>query len=192
VNEQQANNNGNNVTVIAGNLHIVTKEQKSEAIAWHPEKGFVQKEFNYTSDVIHGSNAVCQKGGLYRAKMRFDGAKGVVHAFCLKGDEKTPHINICKVDKGEVEVGLYWSSKFETNYTSTRIKGLNLSKFFIYSFEWNEKELIWYINDMEVFRTSNYMPQDAMYPMFNSFIPEGNKGGEADFEIDYIKVFVKK
>ena len=192
VNEQQANNNGNNVTVIAGNLHIVTKEQKSEAIAWHPEKGFVQKEFNYTSDVIHGSNAVCQKGGLYRAKMRFDGAKGVVHAFCLKGDEKTPHINICKVDKGEVEVGLYWSSKFETNYTSTRIKGLNLSKFFIYSFEWNEKELIWYINDLEVFRTSNYMPQEAMYPMFNSFIPEGNKGGEADFEIDYIKVFVKK
>ena len=192
VNEQQSNNNGNNVRVIAGNLHIVTKEQKNEALAWHSEKGFVQKEFDYTSDVIHGCNAVCQKGGLYRAKMRFGGAKGVVHAFWLKGEDKMPHINICKCDKGEIEVGIYWSSKFETKYTSTRIKGLNLSKFFVYSLEWNEKELIWYINDMEVFRTSNFMPQEAMYPLLNSFIPEKNKGGEADMEIDYVQVYCKK
>ncbi len=192
INEQQANNNGNNVRVIAGNLHIVTKEQKAEALTWHPEKGFVQKEFDYTSDVIHGSNACCQQGGLYRAKMRFVGSKGVTHAFWLKAEEKTPHINICKCENGEIEVGIYWSSKFETKYTSARIKGLNLSNFFIYSFEWNEKELIWYINDLEVFRTSNFMPQEAMYPMLNSFIAEGKKGGEADFEIDYIKVYKKK
>ncbi|MBQ8720590.1 MAG: glycoside hydrolase family 16 protein [Paludibacteraceae bacterium] len=192
VNEQQANNNGNNVRVIAGNLHIVTKEQKTEALTWHPEKGFVQKEFNYTSDVIHGCNASFQKGGLYRAKMRFAGSKGVTHALWLRGEEKTPHINICKCENGEIEVGIYWSSKFETKYTSTRIKGLNLSNFFVYSFEWNEKELIWYINDLEVFRTSNFMPQEAMYPMINSFIAEGKKAGEADFEIDYIKVYKKK
>lgn len=192
VNEQQSNNNGNNVRVIAGNLHIVTKEQKNEALAWHPQKGFVQKTFDYTSDVIHGRNVVCQKGGLYRAKMRFGGAKSVTHAFWLKGEEQTPHINICKCENGEIEMGIYWSSKFETKYTSTRIKGLNLSKFFIYSFEWNEKELIWYINDLEVFRSSNFMPQEAMYPMLNSFIPEGKKAGDADFEIDYIKVYHKK
>jgi hypothetical protein len=36
------------------------------------------------------------------------------------------------------------------------------------------------------------MPQDSMYPIINSFIPEGNKGGEADFEIDYIQVYSKK
>ena len=192
VNEQQANNNGNNVRVIAGNLHIVTKEQKVEALTWHPEKGFVQKEFDYTSDVIHGCNACCQKGGIYRAKMRFAGAKGVTHALWLKGENKTPHINICKCENGEVEVGIYWSSKFETKYTSTRIKGLNLSKFFIYTLIWNEKELIWYINDLEVFRTSNFMPQEAMYPMINSFIAEGKKAGEADFEIDYIKVYSKR
>ena len=191
-NEQQANNNGNNVRVIAGNLHIVTKEQKVEALTWHPEKGFVQKEFDYTSDVIHGCNACCQKGGIYRAKMRFAGAKGVTHALWLKGENKTPHINICKCENGEVEVGIYWSSKFETKYTSTRIKGLNLSKFFIYTLIWNEKELIWYINDLEVFRTSIFMTQEAMYPMVNSFIAEGKKAGEADFEIDYIKVYSKR
>ena len=191
-NEQQANNNGNNVRVIGGNLHIVTKEQKVEALTWHPEKGFVQKEFDYTSDVIHGCNACCQKGGIYRAKMRFAGAKGVTHALWLKGENKTPHINICKCENGEVEVGIYWSSKFETKYTSTRIKGLNLSKFFIYTLIWDEKELIWYINDLEVFRTSNFMPQEAMYPMVNSFIAEEKKAGEADFEIDYIKVYSKR
>ena len=68
----------------------------------------------------------------------------------------------------------------------------NLSKFIIYTLIWNEQELIWYINDLEVFRTSNFMPQEAMYPMVNSFIAEGKKAGEADFEIDYIKVYSKR
>ena len=190
-NEQQSNNNGNNVRVIAGNLHIVTKEHKNEALAWDVERGFIQKGFEYTSDVIHGRNAVCQCGGLYRAKMRFTGSKGVTHALWLKGEAKTPHINICKCENGEIEVGIYWSSKFETKYTSARVKGLNLSKFFVYSLEWNEKEIIWYINDLEIFRTSNFMPQEDMYPMINSFIAEGKKAGEADFEIDYIKVYRK-
>lgn len=191
-NEKQSNNRGNNVRVIGGNLHIVTKENKNEALAWDVERGFVQKEFEYTSDVLHGRNAVCQKGGLYRAKMRFVGAKGVSHALWLKGEEKMPHINICKCENGEIEVGIYWNSKFETKYASNRVKGLNLSKFFVYSFEWNEKELVWYINDLEVFRTSNFMPQDSMYPSLNSFIPNTHKGGEADFEIDYIRVYAKK
>lgn len=191
-NEQQSNNGGKNVTVIAGNLHIVTKAKKNEALAWHTVKGFVQKEFDYTSDVLNGHKANCQVGGLYRAKMRFAGAKGVSHAYCLKGEEQMPHINICKVDNGQVEVGVCWNSPSGINYTSARIKGLNLSKFFIYTFEWNENELVWYINNLEVFRTSNYIPQEAMYPMISSYIPEGNKGGEADFEIDSIQIYTKK
>lgn len=191
INERQANNKGNNVSVINGYLHISTREEKAQALAWHNQKGFVMCDYDFTSDVINGKNAISQKGGVFTAKMRFTGNKSVQHAFWLIGKDKTPHINICHFVDGQIEVGVYWNSKFETKYTSTRIKGINPSEFYIYSLEWTEKELIWYINNLEVFRTTDCVPDCEMFPMLNSFIPENAKGGNAEFEVDYIKVFTK-
>lgn len=188
VNEQQANNGGDNTSVVNGVLRISTREQKTEALAWHPQKGFVMREFDYTSDVLNGRNAVLRKGGIFSAKVRFTGSKNVKHALWLAADQKTPRINICKFDDGQVEMGIYWSSKFETKYTSTRIKGLNFSDFLVYTLVWTEKELIWYVNNFEVFRTSDFVPTEEMFPVFNSFIPENVKGGEAGLEVDYVKV----
>ena len=192
INERQANNKGNNVAVVNGYLRISTREEKAQAIAWHPQKGFVQCDYDFTSDVINGKNAICQKGGVFSAKMRFTGNKSVRHAFWLVGEKQTPHINICHAVDGQIEVGIYWNSKFETKYTSTRVKGTNPGDFFIYSLEWNEKELIWYINNMEIFRTSDFVPECDLFPMLNSFVPENAKGGNAELEVDYIKVFTKK
>ncbi len=189
VNELQANNKGNNISVSNGTLQIHTKEEKTKACAWHPEKGFIEKEFAYTSDVIHARNAVCQTGGIFRAKMRFTGSNDVNHAFWLAGDEQTPHINICKFNGKEVEVGIHWQSKYENKYSSQKIKGLNFNDFFIYTLEWNNKELIWYINDYEVFRTNDFVPSKNMIPMFSSFISDKKKGGTGTLEVDYMEVF---
>lgn len=189
INEKQANNQGNNVLVSNGHLHIVTKHENKSAIAWHPTKGFVEHDYEYTSDVIHGKKAICVKGGVFLAKMRFNGNKDVSHAFWLTDGNKMPHINICRCNGNEVEVGIYWQSKFETIYTSNKIKGLNFKEFHIFSVEWTDTEIIWYINNYEVLRTANYLPEHAMFPMLSSFISENMKGGEADFEIDYVDVY---
>lgn len=188
-NEQQANTGGKNVMVANGQLRIATKSKKLDAIAWHPEKGFVQKSYNFTADVINCRNSVFIKGGVFSAKIRIGGSHHVQHAFWLQSDSLTPRINIARFIDGEIEVGIHWSSKFETKYTSTRIKGLKINDYYIYTLVWTEKELIWYINNFEVFRTSNFTPTVPMAPVFNSFIPEGVKADEADFDVDYVRIY---
>lgn len=191
-NELQANNKGNNISVADGVLCISTKEEKTKAMAWDTKKGFVEKEFDYTSDVIHARNAVCQTGGVFRAKMRFTGSRDITHAFWLAGDNNTPHINICKCNGKELEVGIHWKSKFETKYVSNTITGLNFCNFFVYTLEWTDKYIAWHINDLEVFRTTDFIPTEKMIPMFSSFIDANKKGGTGSLEVDYMEVFCRE
>ncbi|MFI3297108.1 MAG: glycoside hydrolase family 16 protein [bacterium] len=190
LNEKQANTCGNNVAVVNGRLNIITKEGKTDAIVWHPERGFVQHTFDYSSDVINGHKVACQRRGVFSAKLRFTGSGDVSHAFWLTDGTKTPHINVCRCNGKEIEVGIYWNSKFEKKYTSTKITGLNPREFYIYSVEIKDNDVIWYINNLEVFRCSNYIPEKPMFPVFNSFIPENKKGGAAVYEIDNVNTYL--
>ncbi len=192
LNERQANNLGKNVMIGGNRMHIMTKEEKKDAIAWHPQKGFVQKSYDYTADVVNGKEAMSQKYGVFSAKIRFFGSKDVNHAFWLTEGTKTPQINVA-INKGDkVEVGLHWANGTQNNYVTTTVKGLKLDQFHVFSVLWNEKEVVWYINDFEVFRTTSFVPGQPMFPVFNSYIPEKNKGGNGDFEIAYVKVYARK
>jgi len=191
MNERQANNGGRNV-VMNGHLNILTKAEKKEASYWHPSRGFLMKEYDYTSDVINGNDVINTNKGLFRAKIRFTGSEEVNHALWLVGSRKTPHINIVKYDKGTLEMGVYYGKGSDVKYAHQTIKGIKPGEWWYYELAWNEKELIWYINNLEVFRTSVCVPNENLYPVFNSFIPNSRKGGEATFEVDFFHVFKMK
>jgi len=187
-NEKQANNEGNNVSVYAGELNIHTRKERKLALAWDKTRGFVNRQFEYTSDALHGTQSISQQGGLFRAKMRFVG-KDLTHAFWLTGARQLPHVNVCVCDGKDIEVGTHWATKFEKKYTSTRVKGLRTSDFYIYTLEWTPKELIWYVNNVEVFRTTEGVPTEPLFPMLNSFISSKQKGGEGTMLVDWIEIY---
>ena len=187
-NEKQANNNGDNVSVYGGELSIYTRKERKLALAWDKVRGFVNHQFEYTSDVLHGTKGVCQKEGYFRAKIRFEG-KGLTQAFWLTGEHILPHINIAVCDGKSIEVGTHWATKFEKKYTSTRITGLKLNEYYIYSLEWTAKELIWRINNIEVFRTTEGVPTEPLFPMLSAFIAQNQKGGEGVMQVDWIEAW---
>lgn len=187
-NEKQANNAGNNVSVFAGELNIHTRQERKLVLAWDKTRGFVNRQFEYTSDVLHGTGAISQKGGVFRAKVRFTG-NNLTHAFWLTGTSQLPHINICVCDGKSIEVGTHWKTKFEKKYTSTKITGLKFSDYYIYSLEWTPKELIWYVNNVEIFRTTDGLPEQPLFPMLNSFISSKQKGGEGTMQVDWVEIY---
>jgi hypothetical protein len=182
-NEKQANNSGKNVSVEDGILKIATKHEKTTARAWHPRRGFIEKEFHFTSDVLQTADTFKQKYGVIRAKLRCTG--NVHHAFWLGSDGKLPHINIFHFDGKKISVGNANINLFD----SIKIGGLNPSHYFIYTLIWNKKELIWLINDYEVYRTSSNVPAEEMFLSFNSFITEGQRGGTGSMEVDWVRVY---
>jgi beta-glucanase (GH16 family) len=153
------------------------------ARAWHPRRGFMEKEYHFTSDVLQTADTFSQKYGVIRAKLRCDGS--VQHAFWLGSDGKLPHINIFHFDGKKISVGNANINLFD----SIKIGGLNPSKYLIYTLIWNKKELIWMINDLEVYRTSSNVPNEEMFLSFNSFISENQRGSAGSIEVDWVRVY---
>ena len=182
-NELQANNGGKNVKVHDGILNIETRREKIMAPAWNLQKGFVEKEFHYTSDIIQTSGTFKQKYGLFRAKIRCTGK--IHHAFWLSGEGKLPHINIFHFNGKEITMGNAHANVMD----EVKISGASHSQYYIYSLIWTPKELIWFINDMEVYRTTSNVPQEPMYLGFNSFIPQKQKPTTGNLYVDWVRVF---
>lgn len=184
-NENQANNSGKNVSVVNGILNISTKAETVKAAAWHTTKGFIEKEFKFTADVLQTATHFRQKRGEFSAKIKCTG--NVHHAFWLGTDEKLPHINVFLFDGKKIKVG----NANKNIIDGVEITGLNPSQFYIYKLVWTEKELVWYINNFEVYRTASNIPNQEMYLAFSSFIPEKQRGSAGNLEVDWVKVAQK-
>lgn len=182
-NEKQANNGGKNVSVEEGILKIATKHENVTARAWHPKRGFIEKEYAFTSDVLQTADTFKQKYGVIRAKLRCTGS--VQHAFWLGSDGKLPHVNIFHFNGKQITMGNATNNVFD----SVKITGLNPAQYYIYTLIWNKKELIWMINDVEVYRTSSNIPNEEMFLSFNSFISQKQHGSAGSIEVDWVRVY---
>lgn len=182
-NEHQANNNGRNVSASDGVLTIHTVELPNRALAWDIQKGFVEKDFKFTSDAIQTSATFKQKYGIFSAKIRCSGA--LHHAFWLSGDRKLPHVNIFHFNGTEITMG----NANQHRIDGVEITGISENQYFIYTLEWTPRALIWYVNNIEVYRTTDNIPQEALYLGINSFIPKKMEPASGKLEVDWIKVF---
>ncbi len=182
-NELQANSGGKNVSVNNGVFCLETRREKCISRAWHPTKGFIEKEFDYTADVVQTADEFRQQYGVFKAKIRCTGR--VHHAFWLSNSSPLPHINVFHYDGKAITMG----NAHKNVMDEVRVTGLKHSSFYIYTLVWTPKELIWYINDMEVYRTTSNVPKDNhLYLGFNSFLPKKGKPSTGSLEVDWVKV----
>ena len=185
-NEKQANNGGNNVGTVDDKLTLFTKQEKVTAPAWDPKKGFINKDFDYTSDVIQTADKFRQQGGLFMAKVRVQGH--IHHAIWLGSGKKLPMISLFHYTGRNITVGNYT----EKGFNGEVIRGISAYKYYIYSLRWTENELIWYVNNTEVFRTRNNVPKEKLYLAISSFIAENQRPSEGHLNVAWIRVFDQK
>ena len=160
VNEGQAYTQGKNTQVANRVLTIQTKKEKITAPAWHPTKGMVMHPFAYTSDVWHTAQAIAPKAGVLQTKVRLAGK--AKHMLCLTSAQAQKALTILPANKQEKEA--------------------------IYTLVWNEKEVINYVNDIEVARGKNTLADQNLHVLLRSYLPEGQKG-TGKMEIDWIRVY---
>lgn len=190
-NEKQSYTDSKNLIFTGSDLKINTIPGKNESLAWDSKKGFVNKEFDFSSGIINTGEAFQQKYGLIKAKLRVSGSSDISHAFWLGTDGKLPHINVFLFNGKSIVVNNYAKEGSNVVTVKETIKGISIHDYYIYSLEWTPKELIWKINNLEVFRTSKNVPNESMFPVFSSFISEAQKGGSGSLEVDWIKIYSK-
>ena len=182
-NEQQAYNGGKNVGATDGKLYLFTKREKVTAPAWDAKKGFVSKDYDYTSDIIQTSDTFRQQGGLFMAKMRIEGK--IHHALWLGSSKKLPMISLFHYNGKHITMGNYSSKGFD----GTVVKGINPGAYYVYSLRWTDKELIWYVNNLEVYRTANNIPKEKLFLAVSSFIDEHQRAAEGKINVAWIRVY---
>lgn len=163
ISELQAYTKGRNTQVANRVWTIVTKKEKTTSPAWHPTKGMIMHEFAYTSDVWHTTQAVAPTAGVLQAKVRYTGK--AKHTLCLTTAKAKKALNILGEQpmKGEV----------------------------IYTIVWNEKEVINYVNNKEVSRGQNPLAGEALHVLVRSYLPENQKAGAGQLDIDWIRIYTK-
>jgi hypothetical protein len=168
-------------------LKINTKPQKMNGKVWSATQGFTPKEFNYTSGLINSGKSFRQKYGVFTAKIKL-GDPHTKNAFWMLSDKITPHIDICRTSKGKV-----WFDHFplKGNASKTSIGSRYSNAFFIYTLEWTSDNLIWKINDTEVFRQSSAVPQEPMYVTLAGGL-DNPINGMTSMEIDWVRVYKSK
>ncbi len=185
---------GKNIEIENSVLSIVSKKEDVMGKSWHPFFGFSPKEFNYTSGLINTGKSFRQKYGKFRAKIKISDNSDITNAFWLVGEKILPQVDIIKYN-GKTNFNSFWGNISEKNgvkrSTDSALFFNPKGKFLIFELEWNENALIWRINNEEVRRITEGVPQEEMYLSLSSGIY--NEPTKNDFpstmQIDWVRAY---
>ena len=182
--ERQAYVGGKNTFFVDGRMDIETRAESKKAVAWDEKKGFVEEVFEYTSDVMNTKAAFAQENGMFMAKVRSQGAGH--HFFGITtGKVNSPMIALYHYNGDHHQLGLVNGQKTQM----ADLTGMLRSMYYVYTFRWTKNELIWYVNNLEILRLPNRLPQEAMFYLAQSWLPRSEKGGEGKLKIQWARVF---
>lgn len=184
VNEEAAYVGGKNISVGSGLFSLITRKEHVTTSAWDEKKGFVLKDFDYTTDCASTVESFNQAEGLFMAKVR---VKGKQHShLCLAGTDNVPVIELCFYNGRRNffgTVGKNLKNLFD-------LRGVSASSWNIYSAMVTNAEVVFYINNLEVFRAPNPCAGQPLHFVALSSLPQGLKG-EGELEIDWVRAFKK-
>jgi hypothetical protein len=182
--ELQAYNEGKNTYFAEGRMDVETHREDKKALAWDEKKGFVEHVFPYTSDVMNTREIFAQEEGMFMAKVRSQGTGH--HFFGLStGVPGKPMAALYYYDDNVHRVGLIDGKNTKT----VELTGVLRSMYHVYTLRWTKKELIWFVNDMEVLRVPNTLPHEKMFLLAQSFLPASQDGGEGKLKAQWARVY---
>lgn len=167
-------------------LKIHVKPQKVTGTSWTSDKGFIKKDFNYTSGIINTGNSFRQQYGIFTAKIKL-GDPNTKNAFWMLSEKITPHIDICRASKGKVWVDYF----FNGSNPKTSIGSKYSNGFYIYTLEWTPDKLVWKINNTVVFTQTSNVPREPMYVSLAGALDKPING-MTSMEVDWIRVYQPK
>ena len=189
-NELQAYNKGRNVDTAGGILHIKTVKEKVTAPAWDEKKGMVMSDFDYTSDIISNDKVAVEEGDVVQVKVRCRGFLN--HGIYLRSKKHLPMIHLFNYTGLRLYVGA--KDSLNSDRYLKMLDGLQPIRYVVFTVSWQKDEIVWFVNNLEVYRTKNLIPKgEKLYMHMFSFIsPKARRVTEGELQVDWIRVFKHK
>jgi len=186
-NEKQAYTGGKNVQTGGSILTIHTKQMPIEGAAWDAKKGMYMKQFSYASDAIYTDKVAIEEGSVIQVKCRCRGRLN--HGIYLRSKNHVPFISLFDFTGQKLYCGVKESLKHDNNLQL--LNGLLPIPYTIFTVSWQKNEIVWLVNNLEVYRTKNVIPQgEKLYLHMYSFIFEKDRHStEGELNVDWIRVY---
>lgn len=177
--EAQAYMGERNLEIYDDTLSIITRKENVTAPAWDPRCGFIMHDFAYTSANVNTGDSFQQSIGLFRVKVRATGkAHGGIY---LVGENRFPLIELYHYNGKHIIVGI----TDKNGRTEEVLKGLPAGDWQTLAVAVNSQEIVWSVNNYEVFRTKNPLPGQKLYITAQGFAPTPAEG---QMDIKWVKV----
>jgi len=190
--EVQCFNGVKNIQLNNGTLAILAKKEKLKGKVWDPKVGFIPKDFEYSTSILNCAEYFRFKEGVLEAKVRFRKDASITSAFSLTGDRPFPQIDFFRSTKNGVGFGIVENSSAQSsNYF--QLSGLNDEHFHIFRLELSRDELVWKINDTEVYRCSSSQTDPMFFNLLTTLHGAVNEHLLPHrFEVEWIRCFSPK
>ncbi len=192
-NDKHFMTDGNNLDFGTTTLRIHTKKETIKGKSWHPQYGFITREFGYTSGIVNTGKSFRQKYGTFEAKIKLGESKKIQNAFWMVSNTIIPHIDIANANR-KVKFGNIWGNAKDLKSAGRFSKSVSrkrfTSDFYIYSLEWTPEKLTWRINGEEIASATLGVPQEPMYIVLSAGLHENlNTGLPSLMEIDWVRCY---
>jgi hypothetical protein len=183
-----------NIELSGSVLKIVTRRQKISGKVWNPAIGFYPRDFEYTSAIINSGARFRQQFGLFEIKVRFNLNNPVSHGCWMIADVMLPQLDIARASD-KIRVGSYFGNPNVKGGIDKKAASVSRDKygrdFQIFSLEWTSGKLIWKINGVTIYKTTQGVPQVPMYINISSALYQDVNGSvlPAAVEVDWIRCY---
>jgi len=189
-NEKQAYVGGKNVVMRDSSLRIKTRKENAEGVAWDQKKGMFIRPFTYTSDCLYSDKVAIEEGSVVQCKCKCRGRLN--HGVYLRSKNHVPFISVFDYTGLKLYCGVKDSLKHDKNLKL--LDGLQPIVYTIFTVSWQKDEIVWFVNNLEVYRTKNLVPKgEKLYLHLYSFAFENDRfTTEGELDVDWIRVYKLK
>jgi len=189
-NEKQAYTGGKNLVMKNSTLRIKTRRENTEGVAWDSKKGMFIRPFTYTSDCLYSDQVAIEEGSVVQCKCKCRGRLN--HGVYMRSKNHVPFISVFDYTGLKLYCGVKDSLKHDKNLKL--LDGLQPIPYTIFTVSWQKDEIVWFVNNLEVYRAKNLVPKgEKLYLHLYSFAFENDRfTTEGDLDVDWIRVYKLK
>jgi len=186
-----------------GILYI--KANRDTVTGWVYDSNFhpVLKDYYFTSGMMHSAYSFSQLYGYFEIRCKIPIGSGFWPAFWLMSPNSwPPEIDIFEISGLEPNkmhmANHFLNNNNEHQQICANYYGPDFSNdFHIFAIEWNPKEIIWYLDNIQVYKTETCIPHERMYVIISLGVGGDEFSGYASnttflpscLEVDYIRVY---
>ena len=175
-----------------GKLAIEVRKEKKTGKVWQVSSGFLPVELDYTSGIVSSWPSFAQEDGIFEAKIKFAPIKQTVGSFYLSGEQNMPRVNLLEAG-AKNRVGIISSANGKTNVVGLDISNLKRDQWYIFTVEKEGSNIVWKINESEVFRAQNPFDKEKLHLNASVLVVDEVPGSQlpAAFEVNWVKCYRK-